>query len=258
MTQVTCTEFLQLIESHGVHRTAVKYGLSAESVYRLCRQARYMQDGGKLPPKGTGGRRPTFALIPPPVSTAMEVDTGADAVAEQIAQAFGDRLLYDPFMMRWFLFGNVVYDVDTSSHASAIRSAIRNHIPKGVAVDVVMEHLKSVLEADKIRLAAVKAIDTKYKLLGFQNGVVDLQTGELRPGTPADRLSKQAAVAYRPFAAFENEDKERLHKYIASLWPNPQDLEAAISLVADSLLGNFHHKSFFLPRTLARRHLLSS
>lgn len=68
--------------------------------------------------------------------------------------------------------------------------------------------------------------------LGVQNGVVDLRTGELRPGEPADRITMTAGVPFDPDAA-----APRWERFVAEVLVDPDVVGFIRRAIGYSLTG---------------------
>ena len=139
--------------------------------------------------------------------------------AEAFADLFGARVRYDHDRRQWFFFNgnhfqpNVTAEVDRLA-LEAIRQC------QAAALQITDEsERKAVLRwsiasesrnrrdnlmtcASKIDRIAVdgRHWDTNPLLFAVKNGVVDLQTGKFRDGTPSDGITKVAPVGYDPSA----------------------------------------------------------
>jgi putative DNA primase/helicase len=79
-------------------------------------------------------------------------------------------------------------------------------------------------------------------LLAVRNGVVDLRTGELRPGTPADRITMSCPVVYDPSATCP-----RWEQFIREIFDNDAQLISYIQrAVGYSLTADVSEQCIFL------------
>ena len=143
-------------------------------------------------------------------------DTGN---AEYFAAQFGDLVRFDHLRKRWLRWDvhRWVPDDDAAICRMAIQSIRRRRaaaleaLDAGINPDGARAVIKHALASESGRaitsllsLASAqigiadngKGWDETPGLLGVQNGVVDLRTGELRDGRPGDRITRQVPVAY--------------------------------------------------------------
>jgi putative DNA primase/helicase len=139
--------------------------------------------------------------------------------AEFFAELFADRLRYDHRRKSWLVWSGHCwsYDQDGAVHRLAIEAARnRYHRAEGIA-DLRDRHQEAqfaISTENSNRAAAMLRVagclpplaepgenwDQDPWLLGLKNGVVDLQTGTLRPGKPTDHITLATGVSYRPEA----------------------------------------------------------
>ena len=149
-----------------------------------------------------------------------EIPRTDTANAEILNELFGDELRYDHARKVWFIWrthwwspDEVGYVTRLAIEAARQRRALAEHITdqdrkeKEFKWSLGSEHasrLKAALEVarnlDPIAEAG-HAWDRDPWLVGVENGVIDLRTGELRPGKQEDLITKHCPVAYDPQAA---------------------------------------------------------
>ncbi len=103
----------------------------------------------------------------------------------------------------------------------------------------MIKHRKNLLEAIKVKTFVNKLDElmdeTSKHLIGFENGVIDINTKQFRKGEPEDYIS--VTTGYKFY--FENSDKiERCHNIIKSLWKNDEQTTYFIKKIAYTLTGN--------------------
>lgn len=76
-------------------------------------------------------------------------------------------------------------------------------------------------------------LDQQPWLLPCKNGVIDLRTGELRPGTPGDLLSKASPIEYRGF----DEECPEWEKFLLSIQPDDEVRDFMHMLLGYSISG---------------------
>jgi putative DNA primase/helicase len=136
--------------------------------------------------------------------------------AELFAALHRDRLRYDHKRGRWLEWAGHWWRRDTTEQVVqlAVRTArYRFHQAESILDLQLRQKVSSwaIRSESRARLDACLTLarsmwpladdadwDTDAWLLGVENGVVDLRTGELRPGRPEDRITKHAPVPYEP------------------------------------------------------------
>ena len=144
-------------------------------------------------------------------------ETGA---AEVFAAECGDRVRFDHRRQRWLIWQGHrwVPDVDGAIMRLVIEFVRRQ---QHTAVDITdlfarQQALDHWMKYDRLAnqttlLAIAKNLppiadagamwDPDHLLLGVPNGVIDLQTGSLRPGRPGDRITRSTSVPFDQTAA---------------------------------------------------------
>lgn len=88
-------------------------------------------------------------------------------------------------------------------------------------------------------------LDTNYKLVGFENGVLDLEQKCFRDGRPDDYISISTGLEFQTFRDDDDEIRE-IAEYMMKVYPNPNIRECAWNIFALCLEGNVQ-KSFVIP-----------
>lgn len=147
--------------------------------------------------------------------TADTYDTKDTGQAEYFAAVCGDLVRYDWRRKRWLVFDDVRWRPDTTGTVFQLmlecaRGRLRAAVAAGDKdrVKALVQYLNTgkinaALEAAQSHPRIRDVGDTWDRepfLLGVPNGVVDLRTGELRPGRPEDRITMQAGFPYDPKA----------------------------------------------------------
>jgi putative DNA primase/helicase len=137
--------------------------------------------------------------------------------AEQFANLYGDRVRFDHRQGRWLIFDGAQHrwlpDADGELHRLALDS-MRHRQRAGCDVDDAdkrKKHVEWALHGEaRYRIDNMLALaknlppiadkgenwDADPWLLGVANGVVNLQTGQIRDGRPEDRITMSTRVAY--------------------------------------------------------------
>ncbi|MEV6732069.1 phage/plasmid primase, P4 family [Streptomyces sp. NPDC051364] len=100
---------------------------------------------------------------------------------------------------------------DTFWAAAAMNKMLVNHQRKAIVSEM------SVLREFH---AGADDLDAQRHLLTFQNGTVDLRSGEIRPHDPADMLTQSARVNYVPGA-----DAPRWLRFVEEVFPGDSELQ---------------------------------
>ncbi|WPY95262.1 phage/plasmid primase, P4 family [Limimaricola variabilis] len=140
---------------------------------------------------------------------------GFDLDQDGVIRAFTDRhvgeLLFDHNAGRWFRFIGHRWEREETQLAK--------HYARAISVDLAARDSKAkalknvnVWEAIERGARTVREFafsasgwDSDAMLLGTPGGVVDLRTGQLRPGQPDDYVSKATAITPVPLGSFDPE-----------------------------------------------------
>ncbi len=152
----------------------------------------------------------------PATENAPLTDTGN---AEYLARLFGHRIRYDHRRRRWLQWEGHRWEPDRDGHISRLaveaarsRYSQAEHIEKlkerqAAANWAISSESRQKIDACISLARNIKPIaddgeswDRDPWLLGVNNGVVDLKTGELRPGRPEDRITMTTGVGFDPEA----------------------------------------------------------
>lgn len=140
----------------------------------------------------------------PPAAGTNPMEFGETDVARRFAGQVVGRLAYDHDDRRWFIWNGSIWQRDPSGIAAenvkrvveserqrALLASDQNALAKAKFVRAVEELSRS----DPLLAVHSAVWDADAWLLGTPGGVVDLRTGNLRPGKPGDFISKQTLVA---------------------------------------------------------------
>jgi len=119
-----------------------------------------------------------------------------------------------------------------NDNGSAIASCITNLGKPAFKNDVIRE-LTSILEDDNF----INKLNTAEHLIAFQNGIVDLNTGEFRDGVPEDYISLQCGCDYIPYDPNHSISKE-IMEFFTQVLPNHEIRHYFLSVVASALIIN--------------------
>lgn len=181
--------------------------------------------------------------------------------AEIIAHLFGDGLRYDHGRQRWLIFpegaqrwheptgGELVrfaqaaaderYDAakDIPGRDGDDEALFARRSKNRAAIDNALALLKALPPVDD----GAAPWDTDPALLAVANGVVDLRTGEIRPGSPEDRMTRGLDVIYEPWAKCP-----RWEQFIAEVFPEPAVAALVRRAVGYSLTAETSEQVLFL------------
>ncbi|MEU1074336.1 MULTISPECIES: phage/plasmid primase, P4 family [unclassified Streptomyces] len=88
--------------------------------------------------------------------------------------------------------------------------------------------------------AAATDFDADPELLSVKNGTINLRTGEMRPHSPADMITRRLDVAYRPEA-----EAPRWERFLAEVFPNHPEMPAFMRrLIGYGITGSTSEQCF--------------
>jgi P4 family phage/plasmid primase-like protien len=88
-------------------------------------------------------------------------------------------------------------------------------------------------------------LDSRFHLIGFENGVYDLESKEFREGRPEDYIMFTTGINYVPYNPTSNSAIE-LDEFLSKVLTNPVMKEYIISLFASFLNGNKRQERFHI------------
>ena len=133
-------------------------------------------------------------------------------------------------------------DVHTSALKKRVRSLQRictNLMNHGFKESVIRE--VAVLTYDPRFL---DLLDENHSLLGFENGVFDLQTGDFRAGCPDDALSLSTRYDY--VTEDDPATQSEIHTFLDSCFDDPAVKQYLLEVMASSLHGTNIREKFFI------------
>lgn len=133
-------------------------------------------------------------------------------------------------------------DVHTSALKKRVRSLQRictNLMNHGFKESVIRE--VAVLTYDPRFL---DLLDENHSLLGFENGVFDLQTGDFRAGCPDDALSLSTRYDY--VTEDDPATQSEIHAFLDSCFDDPAVKQYLLEVMASSLHGTNVREKFFI------------
>ncbi len=180
-------------------------------------------------------KRQLEAAAPPPLSDDPQAEpitvqksfpTTESGQAEYFAHLYGDQLRYDHQRETWLIFKKHWWQPDQDGEVYRLaKQAARKRYMEAWKINDQKEKSKEADFAIKCesrsKIDATLALaknegaiadpgtgwDVDPWLLSVANGVIDLRTGELRPGKPDDRITKHSPVKYDPKARSDQWEK---------------------------------------------------
>jgi putative DNA primase/helicase len=133
---------------------------------------------------------------------AVEAEVTEDAVAIGFRDRLSGRFFFDHERQRWLRWDGQRWRVDKTSYVmECVREIIREKAgdqTPGSRVRLGRYSFACGVEkfarSDRTFAVDGTAWDSDPLLLGTPNGTVDLRTGELRPATPEDQITKTSAI----------------------------------------------------------------
>lgn len=199
------------------------------------------------------------SLLPPVDLTRLPATDAGNS--EALAGLYGNRLRYDHRRKRWLIWHGHRWEPDQDGE------------PERLALDTVRKRLRAALDMkdDEKRsrlakwalgsenrsrinalIAGAQAMhpitqsgdgwDSAHLLLGCANGVVELESGSLRPGKPADMLTLSTGTEYQPDA-----QAPRFKRFLSEVFNGDDELIEFIQrAVGYSLTGDIREHKLFL------------
>jgi putative DNA primase/helicase len=178
-------------------------------------------------------------------------------IAHAFTVAHGDSVRYDADRACWLLFDGTrwtpdalalvkhrVVDTLRGLQAQALRIDDPDTKKKRLGALIGCENrVPSILKhAESYLGTRTTEWDKDPMLLGVQNGVVDLRTGEFRPGCHEDRITMQAAVRYNPEATCPLWEKT-----LSEIFANDAEVISYVQrALGYSITGDCREEVFFL------------
>ena len=210
----------------------------------------------------------------PPAAEVFQFKTRPDpedrlteaGAAERFARLHGDDVRYDFRRGRWLLWNGQRWAPDPDGAVTRLALAFaRAWQREAVQIDGREKReatIKAALKLERrdalgsmLRLAAdLRPIadpgdqwDTDPWLLGTPNGVVDLRTGELRPGQRTDRITMSTSVAYQPEAR-----SERWEETLMAILVDVNTIDFVQTAIGYSATGDTRRDCWFLTQGSGR------
>lgn len=180
---------------------------------------------------------------------------------EYFARLYGERVRYDHRRRRWLLWAGDWWRPDDAGAVRRMaKDAARGRYQGAVAISDLDERASEARFAigseNRQRMdAMLRAAESEPPiadngqhwdenpwLLGVANGVVDLRSGELRPGAPEDGITQHSRIAFNPHASCP-----RWEQFLDEIFCSDRELIDYIArAVGYSLSGNVSEQCVFL------------
>jgi hypothetical protein len=142
--------------------------------------------------------------------------------ARRLVRRHGENIRFIPEWQKWIVWSGNSWEIDNDGavvrlaketvvamYSQALRivddsqrSALIKHAVKSQA-EPRLRAIVSLAESEIEVVLPVKRLDANPWLLGVQNGVIELKTGQFRAGRREDCITKQAGISYDPDAQYE-------------------------------------------------------
>lgn len=107
--------------------------------------------------------------------------------------------------------------------------------------DNIIKECREVFYIEKFE----EKLDSRCHLIGFENGVFDLEGYEFREGRPEDYISFSAGINYMPYDE-ESQHARDIHEFLRKVFPKPHMKEYFLLLLSSILNGNVKEEKFHL------------
>jgi len=191
-----------------------------------------------------------------PIHVFPETDSGN---AEMFAHLYGDRVRYDWKRTRWLVWDRHRWVPDATGELIRLsirmarerarqaaeltgeRAAKAFGFAKGSESAGSIEAMLKLARAMPPIADAGEGWDSNLLLMGFENGVINLATGELRPGRQEDRITKTTGIVFDPSAVCP-----RWEQFMVEVQPDPQVREFCRLAAGYSMTGITREEVWFL------------
>ncbi len=107
--------------------------------------------------------------------------------------------------------------------------------------DNIVKECRELFYIDKFE----EKLDSRTHLIGFENGVYDLETMEFREGRPEDYVSMSAKIDYVPYDP-EHPAHEGIHKFVSTIFPKEHIKDYVLKLMGSFLNGGVREEKFHI------------
>ena len=120
-------------------------------------------------------------------------------------------------------------------------AGIATKLKNGPFKENVMRECRSLFYVDKFD----EKLDSKCHLIGFENGVYDLEVKEFREGRPEDYISFTTGCNYIDYDG-QNQFAKQMHKFLSSILTKDHIREYVLLLLSSFLNGNIREERFHI------------
>lgn len=113
-------------------------------------------------------------------------------------------------------------------------------------VNILQKNSKKIISACKNHCKTIEQFDKKTHLLGFNNGVYDLQSYSFREGIPEDYISKTVGYDYNEDITFDCDDVKFVMNVISQILPNEDIRNYILKVFANCLYDVNKDQSFWI------------
>jgi len=107
--------------------------------------------------------------------------------------------------------------------------------------DNIIKECRELFYIDKFE----EKLDSRTHLIGFENGVYDLETMEFREGRPEDYVSMSTKIDYVPYEP-EHEAHEGIYKFVSTIFPKEHIRDYVLKLMGSFLNGGVREEKFHI------------
>lgn len=140
-------------------------------------------------------------------------------------------------------FADVLEDVIYQNYGLHMKK--KNVEKFGSMIDAMIQNKGTELILNRIKETSSKVIefDTNQTLIGFNNGVIDLKSGEFRDKAPEDYVLKTTGYDYiKP----SKEAVDELNEFFVKVFPDKKEREFVLEMCSTCLVGKPVEKFFIL------------
>jgi P4 family phage/plasmid primase-like protien len=105
----------------------------------------------------------------------------------------------------------------------------------------IVSELRDLFYIDKFE----EKLDSKCTLIGFENGVYDLEMAEFRDGRPDDYISFSTNINYIPYNP-EHRNVIEMHEFVSKIFTVPALKQYVLTLLSSFLNGNIREEKFHI------------
>lgn len=191
----------------------------------------------------------TVATVPPGAPDLTFYTHSDSGNGERMVAMFGDQFRYIPVRNKWMHWDGTVWRTDYRAVylSRCVKAMIREMSQQGVnsANDALAKHASKSLSAERVN-AAIKMLasekhvyaeaddfDRHRHLLNVDNGILNLDTGELLPHDSSYLCTKKMNASYQPDAA-----SPRWDEYLATVIPDPELRDFTQRMAGYTMTGN--------------------